>query len=67
MNKVGRFPDNIQCVRPASPDGKTYPGAELVRILPVTHEPVIIDEKIVSKLLGEYKSQFPKKVGLDNK
>lgn len=67
MNKVGRIPDNIPCVRPASPDGKTYPGAELVRILPVTPEPVIIDEKIVSKLLGEYKSHFPKEVGLDSK
>lgn len=67
MNKVGRIPDNIPCVRPASPEGMVYPGAELVRILPVTSEPAIIDEKIVSKLLGEYKSHFLKEVGLDSK
>lgn len=67
MNKVGKFPDDIQCIRPAPPEGKLYPGAELVRILPVTPEPVIIDEQIVSKLLGEYKSHFPKEVGLDSK
>ena len=47
--------------------GKSTVTAELVRILPVTPEPVIIDEQIVSKLLGEYKSHFPKEVGLDSK
>ena len=44
-----------------------FHGAELVRILPVTPEPAIIDEQIVSKLFGEYKSYFLREVGLDSK
>ena len=66
-NKFGRFPDNTQCIRPASPDGKEYPGAELVLVLPVTPEPVLIDETMVSTLLGEYKSHFPKDIGMNIK
>ena len=66
-NKFGRFPDNTQCIRPASPDGKEYPGAELVLVLPVTPEPVLIDETMVSTLLGDYKSHFPKDIGMNIK
>ena len=66
-NKFGRFPDNTQCIRPASPDGKEYPGAGLVLVLPVTPEPVLIDETMVSTLLGEYKSHFPKDIGMNIK
>ena len=56
---LGRFfPDNTHCVRPAVPEGKTYPGAELILTPPATPEPVLIDEGIVSKMLNEYKTHF---------
>ena len=54
------IPDKAKCVRPAIPDGKNYPGAEIVLNLPVTPEPVLIDEELVSMMQNEYKSHFPK-------
>lgn len=60
FNSEGRTPpDKTACVRPAVPDGKEYPGAELILTLPVTSEPVIIDEFLVAKMQSEYKSHFP--------
>lgn len=53
------FPDNTRCIRPAVPEGKTYPGAELILTPPATPEPVLIDEGMVSNMLNEYKSHFP--------
>lgn len=53
------IPDKAKCVRPAVPDGKSYPGAEIVLILPTTPEPVMIDEELVARMLGEYKTHFP--------
>jgi len=46
--------------RPAIPEGKASPGAELILTPPVTPEPILIDEGLVEGLLGEYKSHFPK-------
>lgn len=57
------FPDNTQCIRPKVPDGKTYPGAELILTPPATPEPVTIDESMVSQMQSEYKSHFPKAQG----
>lgn len=54
------FPDNTQCIRPALPDGKAYPGAELILTPPATPEPVTIDEAMVGQMQSEYKSHFPK-------
>lgn len=54
------FPDHIRCIRPAVPEGKAYPGAELILTPPATLEPVLIDENMVSNMLSEYKSHFPK-------
>lgn len=54
------FPDNTKCVRPAVPEGKAYPGAELILTPPATPEPVLIDESLVSNMLNDYKSHFPK-------
>lgn len=31
----------------------------IVLILPATPDPVVIDEDLVSRMLGEYKSHFP--------
>ena len=60
FNSEGRTPpDKTACVRPAVHDGKEYPGAELILTLPVTPEPVIIDEFLVAKMQSEYKSHFP--------
>ena len=53
------FPNNTRCIRPAVPEGKTYPGAELILTPPATPEPVLIDEGMVSNMLNEYKSHFP--------
>lgn len=53
------FPDSTHCVRPAVPEGKTYPGAELILTPPATPELVLIDEGMVSTMLNEYKSHFP--------
>ena len=53
------IPDKTECVRSAAPNGKEYPGAELVLILPKTPEPVLIDEILVAKMQSEYKSHFP--------
>lgn len=53
------FPDSTHCVRPAVPEEKTYPGAELILTPPDTPEPVLIDEGMVSTMLNEYKSHFP--------
>lgn len=48
------------CVRPPPvPEGKTYPGAELILTPPATPEPVLIDEGMVSSMLNKYKSHFP--------
>lgn len=54
------FPDNTQCIRPAVPNGKAYPGAELILTPPATPETVTIDEMMVSQMQSEYKSHFPK-------
>jgi len=54
------FPDNAHCIRPAIPEGKAYPGAELILTPPATPEPVLIDDGMVSDLLNEYKFHFPK-------
>ena len=54
------FPDNTKCIRLASPEGKAYPGAELILTPPATPEPVTIDESMVSQMQSEYKSHFPK-------
>ena len=54
------FPDNTRCIRPALPDDKDYPGAELILTPPATSEPVLIDEGMVTIMLSEYKSHFPK-------
>ena len=54
------FPDNTKCLRPAIPEGKTYPGAELILTPPATPEPVIIDEVTVIRMQCLYKSHFPK-------
>ena len=54
------FPDHTRCIRPAVPDGKAYPGAELILTPPATPEPVLIDESMVNNMLSEYKSHFPK-------
>ena len=56
------FPDNARCIRPAVPEGKAYPGAELILTPPATPEPVLIDEGMVNNMLSEYKSHFPKEV-----
>lgn len=56
------FPDNAQCIRPAVPGGKAYPGAELILTPPATPEPVLIDEGMVNTMLSEYKSHFPKEL-----
>ena len=53
-------PDKAKCIRPAVPDGKEYPGAEIIITIPVTPEPVMIDECLVSRMQSEYKSHFPK-------
>ena len=54
------FPDHTRCIRPAVPEGKAYPGAELILTPPATPEPVLIDESMVNNMLSEYKSHFPK-------
>ncbi len=54
------FPDNTKCLRPAIPEGKTYPGAELILTPPATPEPVNIDEVTVIRMQCLYKSHFPK-------
>lgn len=54
------FPDNTERIRPAIPEGKTYPGAELILTPPATPVHVTIDEVMVIRMQGEYKSQFPK-------
>lgn len=54
------FPDNTECMRPAIPEGKTYPGAELILTPPATPVPVTIDEVMVIRMQREYKSHFPK-------
>lgn len=54
------FPDNTECIRPAIPEGITYPGAELILTPPATPVPVTIDEVIVIRMQCEYKSHFPK-------
>lgn len=56
------FPDNTRCIRPAVPEGKSYPGAELILTPPATPEPVLIDEGMVNNMLSEYKSHFPKAI-----
>ena len=54
------LPDKTKCLRPAVPDGKEYPGAELIITLPATPEPVAIDEYLVSRMQSEYKTHFPR-------
>lgn len=59
------FPANARCILypscrfyPAVPEGKAYPGAELILTPPATPEPVLIDEGMVNNMLNEYKSHF---------
>lgn len=52
------FPDHTRCIRTAIPEEKAYPGAKLILTPPVTPEPILIDERLVEGLLGEYKSHF---------
>ena len=54
------FPNNTECIRPAIPEGKTYPGAELILTPPATPVRVTIDEVIVIRMQREYKSHFTK-------
>lgn len=54
------FPDNTECIRPAIPEGKTYPGAKLILTPPATPVPVTLDEVMVIRMQCEYKSHFPK-------
>ena len=49
-----------KCIRPAVPNGKNYPGAELILTPPRTPEQLTIDEYLVAKMQSEYKSHFPK-------
>ena len=49
---------SLNCIRPAVPERKTYPGAELILTPPATPEPVLIDEGMASSMLNEYKSHF---------
>ena len=55
-----KFPEKTKCLRPAVPEGKAYPGAELILTPPATPVPVIIDDMLVSNTLAEYKAHFPK-------
>ena len=52
------FPDNPLCIRPAVPEGTTYPGAELILTPPATPEPVLIAKGMVSRMLNDSKSHF---------
>lgn len=55
-----KFPEKTKCLRPAVPEGKAYPGAELILTPPTTPVPVTIDDMLVSNTLSEYKAHFPK-------
>ena len=46
------------CIRPAMPEGKTYPGAELILTPPATPEPVLIDESVI----GRYGQQHAERI-----
>lgn len=59
------FPDNTQYIRPAISGDKAYPGAELILAPPATPEPVSIDNSMVTNLLSEHKSHFPKEISTD--
>lgn len=54
------LPDKANCIQPAIPDGKEYPGAELIITPPPTPEVVTIDEYLVGRMQSEYKTHFPK-------
>lgn len=54
------FPDKSKCIRPVVKNGASYPGAELMLTPPATPEPVLIDERLVSESLNNYKGNFPK-------
>ena len=54
------LPDKTKCIRPAVPNGKNYPGAELILTPPITPERLTIDEYLVADMLSDYKSHFPK-------
>jgi len=36
------------------PEGKTYPGAELILMPPATPEPILIDEGVISRHGQQY-------------
>ena len=55
-----KFPEKTKCLRPAVPEGKAYPGAELILTPPTTPVPVTMDDMLVSNTLSEYKAHFPK-------
>ena len=40
---------SLNCIRPAVPERKTYPGAELILTPPATPEPVLIDEGLIGR------------------
>jgi len=61
------FPENTLCLRPNIPEGKAYPGAEMILTLPATPEPILIDEGMISNMLSEYKSNFPKMLAKSSK
>lgn len=54
------IPDKTRCVRTETPGDTSYPGAKLILTLPVTPEPVLISEQMVSDMQSEYKSHFPR-------
>ena len=55
-----RLLEQLGAIQGAVPEGKAYPGAELILTPPATPEPVLIDESMVNNMLSEYKSHFPK-------
>lgn len=60
-NSPGRsIPDKTKCIRTEVPGDMAYPGAKLILTLPVTPDPVLITEQMVSDMQSEYKSHFPK-------
>lgn len=53
------MPETAKCIRSEVQDEGSYPGAKLIITLPITPEPIRIDEQIVSQMMAEYKSHFP--------
>lgn len=51
-----------RCIRPAIPEERAYPVAELILTPPATLKAVLIDEGMVINMLNEYKSHFSKEL-----